>query len=123
MKHLGTLNVLGELVRVLIGSVEEFDDTDMSDDTAAGYSQEDNTIRLNSRWCGSYSQARGNLLHEMVHAWFRISGARHYLRTQMPQFTGEKVDEIEEVLIRAIVPAIDSSLDGLVKMLQVGRRK
>ena len=121
MKHLGRINVLGELVGVVLGTIDDFSDTDMSENVCASYDGKENVIRINVERSKSPGQARGNLLHELVHAWFRISGARYFLSTQMPKFSTEALDEVEETLVRMLTPAIDSSFDDLEKILRTGK--
>lgn len=113
MKRVGKVIVLGVVVTVVICTTAEVGDEElMSDLVNATYEQDTQTVRLNADSCSEPSAARHYILHELMHAWFAISGARHYLRTKMGMSV-EQFDVIEEDLIRMLSPAVNSSFDGL----------
>lgn len=118
MKRLGTINVLGSTLEVIIATPAEVGDENLlSDQVHATFEGDTNIIRLNQSSSLAPGQARGNLLHEMVHAWFKMSGAGFYLHTLLPDANGNALERAEETLVRMLTPAIDSSLNDLFKML------
>jgi len=113
VKRVGRVSVLNVAVSVVMATVDEIGDSNLlSTAVNATYEQDTQTIRLNKDSCSEPTAAWHYLLHELGHAWFAISGARHYLRSKLGM-TPEQFDVVEDDLIDMLSPAINSSFSEL----------
>lgn len=118
MQTLGTINVVGTLIPVVLATKEEAGAENIDENGFAAYGWETATIALRV-WPDKvrHASARfGDLSHETVHAIMMENGGSHVIQRWCPHLTSEQCDQFEEQLVRAIAPGIVTSIDDLIEL-------
>jgi hypothetical protein len=109
MKRLGKIDICGIPFKVALGNAGERDALDKN----YGYCDH----QRHEIWIReglSVEATEDTLLHEMHHALYENSGAAQFLKGAFPE--GTDLAEIEETLIRIMIPHLRTALRQLKKL-------
>lgn len=115
MRSCGSVSICGTEVKVYRALAKEVPDLDGHD---GYYLYAERKIFIDANL--DKDATLDTLVHEMAHAWFDLSGLRHWLQ-EATRLKGEAYDTFEEQFIRFQTPLIISSLKSARLLSRLSR--